>query len=233
MSHDGAGKDFEAEAARERIASPDASIVAITGAGISVASGLPTLRDRMRGRRLAELFRSDMAERHVHEYMQFYDRLRETWGGAAPNMAHIALARRGVRIITQNMDGLHQRAGSAEVVELHGSLARVRCSGCRSVVAVRSRSAGSPLCRCCGALVWPDVVLEGQPVHGYLQAFAYVSAADVVIVAGTRLAMSPVRELPRLARKNGVPVLVVNHEAERRLPALLEADSTSVTLDLP
>lgn len=187
----------------------------------------------MRGRRLAELFRSDMAQRHVREYLRLYERLRETWGRAIPNAAHIALARRGARIITQNVDGLHQRAGSVEVVELHGSLARVRCSGCRSVVAIRSRTADSPVCRCCGALVWPDVVLEGQPVHGYMQALAHVSAADVVIVAGTRLAMSPVRDLPRLARKNGVPVLVVNHESERRLPMLLRTGSTSAIVDPP
>ena len=197
-------------------------IVAVTGAGISVASGLPTLEAAMRGRPLREMFRSDMAQRHVREYQQFYEKMTREWRNAKPNAAHRALADRRVRVVTQNVDGLHQRAGSRDVIELHGALHRVRCSGCRTPLPVRSPAAAKPRCASCGGLLWPDLVWEGEPVHGWLQAQNWVSAADLLLVVGTRLAMAPVRQLPAVARQAGAPVLLVNREAESLLPDLLE-----------
>ncbi len=210
------------DAARERCAQAR-RIVALTGAGISVASGLPTLHARMGGRSLQELFRLDLARRHVAEYRRFYATMMRSWTSARPNAAHIALALRGVSVITQNVDGLHQRAGSREVIELHGALHRVRCTGCRSLFALTRKTLHEPCCEACGGLLWPDLVLEGETVHGLLQAQNLVSTADVLLVVGTRLTMEPARRLPLVARQSGIPVLTVNDDAKWAVPYLLPA----------
>ncbi len=196
-------------------------IVALTGAGISVASGLPTLRTRMGERSLRDLFRLDLAERHVAEYRHFYAGMMRSWSKARPNAAHEVLAKSGALIITQNVDGLHQRAGSRDVIELHGALHRIRCTGCRSLYPLNACASRQAFCAACGGLLWPDLVLEGQAVHGLLQAQNWISTADVLLVVGTTLTMDPVRRLPLAAEGSGTRVLVVNRDAERSLPQLL------------
>ena len=188
-----------------------------------MASGLPTLHVRMGERSLQELFRLDLAKRHLAEYRRFYAVMMRSWSSARPNAAHLALAERGVSVITQNIDGLHQRAGSQDVIELHGALHRVRCTGCRSLFALTHKTVRQPCCEACGGLLWPDLVLEGQAVHGLLQAQNLVSAADVLLVVGTRLTMEPVRRLPLVAQQSGIPVVTVNDDAESTLPYLLSA----------
>lgn len=198
-------------------------IVALTGAGISVASGLPTLHVRMGARPLQELFRLDLAKRHVAEYRRFYAAMMRSWTRATPSAAHLALAERDVSVITQNVDGLHQRAGSRDVIELHGALHRVRCTGCRSLFSLTKKSMRQPCCEACGGLLWPDLVLEGETVHGLLQAQNLVTTADVLLIVGTRLTMEPVRRLPLVARRAGIPIVTVNDDAESSVPYLLRA----------
>lgn len=208
--------------------------VAITGAGISAASGLPTLQGEEGGRPLREWFRGEEAKRHVVEYAAAYQRMVSGWLRAKPNAAHRALARKCVRIITQNIDGLHQKAGSHSVIELHGSLRRWRCLDCRRTEAAlhrldrRSLICGMErldVCGWCKGRLIPDLVLEGEPVRNLARAVNWVSTADALLIVGTTLTRDPVGRFPAIARALDVPVFTVNKDAERRLPQLLAATS--------
>ncbi|MHB1627976.1 MAG: SIR2 family NAD-dependent protein deacylase [Bacilli bacterium] len=192
-------------------------LVAVTGAGLSVASGLPTVEADWSGRPLKELFRAGDARRHVREYQTLYRKLMTSWLSVKPNIGHMILAQRGARIITQNVDGLHQRAGSREIIELHGSLMRLRCRSCRSVTAASQRGVHSVQCRACGGQVWPDVVMEGEAVRSLTLAVNWISIADVLLVVGTSLEMDPVNRFPLMALRADIPVIVINEEAEFRL----------------
>ena len=139
------------------------------------------------------------------------------WLSIKPNIGHMILAQRGARIITQNIDGLHQRAGSREIIELHGSLMRLRCRSCGSVTAASHRGARSVQCRACGGQVWPDVVMEGETVRSLTLAVNWISTADVLLVVGTSLEMDPVNRFPLMALRADIPVIVINEDAEVRL----------------
>jgi len=214
--------------------------VAITGAGISAASGLPTLQGEEGGRSLREWFRGEEAKRHVMEFAAAYQRMVSGWLCAKPNPAHDALARKGVRIITQNIAGLHQKAGSRSVIELHGSLRRWRCLACRRTEVSMKRMPGrgtlaasalGDVCGWCNGRLIPDLVLEGEPVRNVARAVNWVSTADVLLIVGTTLTREPIGRLPAIAQALGVPVVTVNDDAQTRLPKLLAA--TSETLDRP
>jgi NAD-dependent deacetylase len=142
---------------------------------------------------------------------------------APPNAGHATLAalqtsRPGWRVLTQNVDGLHQRAGSRQVIELHGSIWRMRCSACgRREDAVPDHRADDamPLPRCeCGALMRPDVVWFGEALdHDLLSmAWTFVEQADAVLVIGTSAIVYPVAALPDAARARNVPLVEINVE---------------------
>lgn len=192
-------------------------LVAITGAGLSVASGLPTVEAQWSGRPLRELFRAGDAQRHVTEFQTLYRKLMTAWQSVQPSIGHMILAERGARIITQNIDGLHQRAGSREVIELHGSLMRLRCRSCKTVTTAGGREGQSAQCRACGGQVWPDVVMEGEAVRSLSLAINWIATADALLVVGTSLEMDPVNRFPLMALRADIPVIVVNEDAEFRL----------------
>ena len=136
---------------------------------------------------------------------------------AAPNGAHRALAeleRRGklTAVVTQNIDGLHQAAGSVNVIELHGSVMRNYCVRCgrRYPLAYITESTGVPRCEACGALVRPDVVLYGECLDGeaWSRAEEAISAADVLIVGGTSLTVQPAASLVGLYE--GDHLIIIN-----------------------
>ncbi|PWI59038.1 SIR2 family NAD-dependent protein deacylase [Sulfoacidibacillus thermotolerans] len=192
-------------------------LLAITGAGISAPSGLPTIEATWHGRTLTELFQLQQAHHHIQEYQNAYRDLIATWLRAQPNAAHYLLAEHGVRIITQNVDGLHQRAGSSEVIELHGSLTRLRCHGCRSLLSVDTHTLSHTECPACGELLWPDIVFEGEYVKQLAKAIQWVSTCDALLIIGTSLHMHPVSQLPRIAIQNGVPLVRIRHNADQVL----------------
>ena len=181
------------------------------GAGVSTASGIPDFRSahglymqKKQGISYEEMLSHHYFERHTEE---FYEFLRHVmlYPEAKPNKAHYALAKLEQRgklraIITQNIDGLHQKAGSKNVLELHGSVLRNFCMACGAaysvdnLLALRAQSDDSvPRCPACGGIVKPDVVLYEEPlnertVHGAVNAIAQ---ADLLVVAGTSLAVYP------------------------------------------
>jgi NAD-dependent deacetylase len=205
-------------------------VVAMTGAGVSTASGVPDFRGE------DGLWAThDPADFHISRFEtdpgEFWrDRLdlhAAIYGDAdiEPNDAHEALAALESRgdldsVITQNIDGLHEAAGSEEVIELHGSGERVVCRDCSRRVAagpVRERvreGETPPRCPECEGVLKPDVVLFGEqlPDHALLKSHALAETADVFLVAGSSLAVEPAASLPRTAADHGATMILINLE---------------------
>jgi NAD-dependent deacetylase len=202
--------------------------IALTGAGISTPSGIPDFRTPGQG--LWE--RADPMEvASIHSFRRqpehFYNWVRPMvrlmWE-AQPNPAHVALAeleKAGClkAILTQNIDGLHQRAGSRRVLELHGHLRAVTCLNCfhtasseEALEAVMEERV--PTCSRCDGVVKPDVVLFGEqlPSEVFIAAMEEVRAADLVLVAGSSLQVVPVSKIPALVHSAGGEVVIVNNE---------------------
>ncbi|PWK14410.1 SIR2 family NAD-dependent protein deacylase [Tumebacillus permanentifrigoris] len=195
--------------------------VAITGAGISVPSGLPTINRSWRGVPLREIFAAQMFAGDPARFFACYRELMLEWREAVPNPAHRALVRAGVRIITQNLDGLHQVAGSGDVLEVHGNLRELVCQHCQGVYPAHVAETNPlPHCPTCAHLLKPNIVLVGEEVRHIATAADWVGQCDLLLVIGTKLEMAPVRDLPQIARERGVPILACNRRAEEMLPAL-------------
>jgi NAD-dependent deacetylase len=201
-----------------------ARVVVLTGAGISAESGVPVFRGAgglWRQFRPEQLATPDAFRRHPELVWEWYLWRRARIAEAQPNAGHHTIARwqherRGFTLLTQNVDGLHQRAGSVSLTELHGSLWRVRCAGCCGMV-VEDRWSESPrgdLHCACGAWLRPDVVWFGEPLDAasMAQATTAVGEADVVLVVGTSAVVYPVAALPQLARERRARVVEVNVE---------------------
>ena len=201
-------------------------VVALTGAGVSAESGVPTFRDALTGLWARydplELATPAAFARNPKLVWDWYASRREALRAAAPNPGHRALAAIERRVpsfllATQNVDGLHARAGSRALVELHGNLARVRCSR-EGVVVDRwdePRPDEPPRCPRCGAFLRPDVVWfeEALPADALERADDAARRCDLMIVAGTSAEVYPAAELPRTAKAGGARVVEVNpHE---------------------
>ena len=197
-------------------------IVALTGSGISAESGVPTFREAQTGlwaefdpQQLAtpEAFAS-----HPRRGWEWYEWRRELVSAARPNPAHLALAdwaRRapGFSVITQNVDGLHQRAGSPSVIEFHGNILRTRCSKDGELVDEwPATNQIPPLCPRCGALLRPDVVWFGEAIpHDALEAAARaLDHCDVLLSIGTSSLVYPAAGLAEAALAAGVTVVEIN-----------------------
>ncbi len=201
-------------------------VLALTGAGISVPSGIPDFRspgtglwadvDPMEVAHI-EVFRRD-PERFWHFYGDRFAMLR----GKEPNGAHRALVeleRRGVveAVVTQNIDGLHRAAGTRELIEVHGTIGTSSCPGCgarHELEVVRERLAASddrvPRCDC-GAALKPDVVLFGEllPEAALARASALAAEADVLLCVGSSLEVFPIAQLPQITLAAGGAVALV------------------------
>jgi len=201
--------------------------VALTGAGISTPSGIPDFRSPTSGlwERYDpfEVASLDAFRYHPEKFYSWMRPLARNIHLALPNPAHIALARLQESgylkaIITQNIDGLHQRAGSPKVLEVHGSLQTLTCVGC-----YRQRDAAEfveayiergeiPICPHCKSVLKPDVVLFGEqlPARTWLQAKERINHCDLMIVAGSSLEVLPVAGLPMRAVENGAHLIIIN-----------------------
>jgi NAD-dependent deacetylase len=197
-------------------------VCALTGAGISAESGIPTFRDALTGLwskfRPEDLATPEAFERDPQFVWKWYEWRRELIRRAEPNAGHRALAELARRVprltlVTQNVDGLHQRAGSTSVLEYHGNILRDRCT-VEQVIADRARDApaGLPRCAACGGLLRPDVVWFGEmiPRDALLQADAAAEDCDAFLSIGTSSLVYPAAGLAETALRRGVPVIEVN-----------------------
>lgn len=202
-------------------------VVIFTGAGVSKESGIATFRERdgawakydPRVYATMEGFR-----RHPEQVWQWYNWRRQEILKAGPNPAHRGLAELEalfprVVVITQNIDGLHQRAGSSTVLELHGSFQRFRCSAdCRGHPTPLPEPPldlpAPPPCPFCGAPTRPDVVWFGEllPTEVWEQAVEEALQCDAMLVVGTSGVVEPAAALPRLALQHSALVIEVNPE---------------------
>ena len=174
------------------------------GAGVSTASGIPDFRGSGRGEEPVEyLLSRDCLRREPERFFAHYRR-RMVYPDAAPNAAHRALAALEAEghlkaVITQNIDGLHQKAGSRRVLELHGNGTRYYCDRCGARYPVLP--VGDGVFRCdktaCRGLVRPDIVLYGEGLNAAVweQAVAEVAAADLLLVGGSSLVVHPAASL--------------------------------------
>ena len=208
------------EALRQMVASSD-NIVFFGGAGVSTESGIPDFRsvDGLYHQKFAyppeTMLSHTFYVRHKQEFFDFY-RAKMLALDAQPNAAHRKLAqweREGKlkAVITQNIDGLHQKAGSREVLELHGSVLRNYCERCHKFYGVEAvaESQGVPHCTC-GGDIKPDVVLyeEGLDEDVMTRALRYIENADMLIIGGTALVVYPAAGRVRYYR--GHKLVVIN-----------------------
>ena len=209
----------------------DAGRVAVlTGAGISAESGVPVFRGPgglWRQFRPEDLATPEAFARRPELVWEWYLWRRVRVAEAQPNEGHRTIARwqttrDGVALLTQNVDGLHARAGSPQPVELHGNLWRVRCAdGCGFLARDDERAPARTELRCaCGAWLRPDVVWFGEPLDPDVMAVAAetVERANVVLVVGTSSVVYPVAALPEMARLHGARLVEVNVEATPLTP---------------
>lgn len=203
------------------------SVVALTGAGISVPSGIPDFRTPGTGLWAdvdpMEVAHVDVWRRDPQRFWAFYGDRFARYGGLQPNRAHEALVELSARgrldvVLTQNIDGLHQRAGQPDVVELHGSIAGAHCPACgeraplgRVLRLIEESADGVPYCPACGGVLKPDVVLFGDllPEAAIRRAEELARGADLLLCVGSSLEVWPVSELPATTLRRGGRVAVV------------------------
>jgi NAD-dependent deacetylase len=202
------------------------SVVALTGAGVSVPSGIPDFRTPGTGIWAnvdpMEVAHIDVLRRDPERFWRFYGERFQTLEHTEPNDAHralVALERAGLldAVITQNIDRLHDRAGTRELVEVHGTIGHSSCLWCGSrypLAEVRDRcrldAAGVPRCEC-GESLKPDVVLFGEllPAAAIARAQELAAGADLLLCIGSSLEVHPVAQLPELTLAAGGRVALV------------------------
>jgi NAD-dependent deacetylase len=199
-------------------------VAVLTGAGVSAESGVPTFRGAgglWEGRRIEEVATPRAFESNPTLVWRFYNARRAGLRTVHPNPGHCALVELENRwgsecftLITQNVDGLHRAAGSRNVLEVHGSLSRVRCSGCAKVEE-RGAEVLPDLPRCgCGALFRPDIVWFGEylPEDVWRQATEAAGGCDCFLVVGTSAVVFPAAGLIDTARLGGASIIEINIE---------------------
>lgn len=207
-----------------RVLSGAPRIAVLTGAGISAESGIPTFRDKdglWKQFRAEELATPQAFYRDPGLVWEWYDWRRNIIASKKPHAGHRVLARwEGLFpffvLITQNVDGLHRRAGSQNVLELHGNIWEVRCTKEGTVAENYESPLRSipPLCPACGSIVRPNVVWfgEGLPSETLEEAYAASASCDLMFVIGTSAFVQPAASLPLLAAQRGATVIEVNPE---------------------
>lgn len=197
-------------------------VVALTGAGISAESGVPTFRDAQTGlwaRFLPEDLATPQAfQRDPNLVWEWYSWRRELISKAEPNPGHQALVKIEQQIpcftlITQNVDGLHQRAGSRNIIELHGNIQRTKCwSEGVMVDSWLDEGERPPRCPHCGGLLRPDVVWFGEnlPAVSLQTAWEAAQSADVFFSIGTSSVVEPAASLPFVAKDHNAVIIEVN-----------------------
>lgn len=199
--------------------------VALTGAGISAPSGIPTFQEDWKGRPVREFLSRDYFRRNPRAFFELFSQM-VAWCDKMVNPAHLALGEMGLPIITQNIDGLHHKAGNNEILEIHGSLRTVICPACHrqmpakwfadrftKVLASGDDRAVEAAMRCeCGAMWDTDVVLYGDAVRHLDRAVKLSQRCDLMLVVGTSLVTYPAASLPEIAASHGAEVIIINED---------------------
>jgi NAD-dependent deacetylase len=204
-------------------------MVVLTGSGISAESGVPTFREAQTGfwERFdpQELATPGAFDRDPELVWDWYAWRRDLVAQAAPNPGHLALAEmqeldQNLTLVTQNVDGLHQRAGSRDVVELHGNIGRAKCSVEGVEVEEFEESRSPPVCPSCGAPLRPDVVWFGEMLPpGALDAASEAArGADLFLSVGTSGLVYPAAALPYEALESGAALVEINPEGTPLTP---------------
>ena len=196
-------------------------IVFVTGAGISQESGIPTFRGEdglWRNHDAMKLATIDAFYDNPKLVWEWYNERRMNIFQAQPNPGHRAIAElekyANVVVLTQNIDGLHQKSGSSNVLELHGSIVKIKCSVCDYKEEILTEISNlPPLCKC-GNMLRPDVVWFGEllPQDVWQDAMNFASKCDLMIIAGTSLVVSPANTLPIYAKQNNATLIEINPE---------------------
>jgi NAD-dependent deacetylase len=195
-------------------------VVVFTGAGISAESGIPTYRsgnDALWSSEQFERYANPRGYRaHLPESFEWYRQRALAAAAARPNAGHLAIALLAERVaaltvVTQNVDGLHLRAGSPDVIELHGHLREARCDACDARVAW-DVAPGRPSCERCGGMLRPAVVMFEEMLDEttLFRARAVTASCDLLVSVGTSNLVWPARELPMVAHDAGAWVIIVN-----------------------
>jgi len=211
------------ETMRERFAQAQ-RVCVLTGAGISAESGVPTFRGGgnsavWKGMPFDVISSAAMVQRNLPAVWEWFDYRRDLLKSLEPNPAHLELARwqdrfKDFTLVTQNIDGLHQKAGSRKVIELHGSIWRARCIACETRHEIPLTGARPDACFECGDHLRPDVVLFGEMLpHGaYELAAAKATECELCFVIGTSALVYPAASLPEVALAHGAYLCEVNPE---------------------
>ncbi len=198
-------------------------VAVLTGAGISAESGVPTFRGQdglWRQYRATDLATPEAFAEDSRLVWEFYNWRRQVLAPLHPNPGHLALAAMESRfprftLITQNIDGLHQTAGSRKVIELHGNIWWVRCTGCGNLTEDRRVPLPElPACEACGALLRPHVVWFGEMLDPKIldQAYRALETCQVMMVIGTSGVVQPAASMGAAARRRGAFVAEINLE---------------------
>jgi NAD-dependent deacetylase len=196
-------------------------IVFVTGAGISQESGIPTFRGKdgyWRRYDPMKLASIDAFYDDPKLVWEWYEDRRKNILSVKPNEGHFAISQmeefKDVVVLTQNIDGLHQRSGSTNVLELHGSIIRIKCTVCDFIDNITENFESLPPKCKCGSMLRPDVVWFGEPLpqNIWQSAIKEASICDVMIIVGTSLVVSPANTLPVYAKQNGAILIEVNPE---------------------
>lgn len=202
------------------------SVCVLTGAGISAESGIPTFRGGgnsalWKGMPFEKISSAQMIREDLDAVWEWFDHRRGLYKECQPNAAHFALAEwqgrfRDFKLVTQNVDGLHDRAGSKEVVELHGNINRTKCLGCGRMLQLEPEIVPHQPANCpdCGGKLRPDVVLFGEmlPVGAFELAEQRAKDCEVFLIIGTSALVYPAAGLAEIAKKAGAKLVEINPE---------------------
>ena len=196
-------------------------IVFVTGAGISQESGIPTFRGKeglWRNYDPMKLATIDAFYENPKLVWEWYNERRSNVLQAQANLGHKAIVElekyAQVVVLTQNIDGLHKKAGSSNVLELHGSIVKIKCSVCDYNEEILTEIFDfPPICKC-GNILRPDVVWFGEPLPQdvWQNAIKFTSQCNLMVIVGTSLVVSPANTLPLYAKQNNATLIEINPE---------------------
>ncbi len=201
-------------------------VTVLTGAGISAESGIPTFRGGgssavWKGMPFEQISSARMVRENLDAVWEWFDFRRGIYKDCQPNAAHFILAEWQNRfedftLVTQNVDGLHERAGSKNVIELHGNINRARCEKCGSVFQLKFDEVPHQPANCenCGEKLRPDVVLFGEmlPEGAFEKAEQKTRECDLFFIIGTSALVYPAAGLAEIAKFNGAKLIEINPE---------------------
>jgi NAD-dependent deacetylase len=201
-------------------------VCVLTGAGVSAESGIPTFRGGgnsvvWNGMPFEQISSVQMVRKDLDAVWEWFDYRRGLYKECQPNAAHFALAEWQKRydeftLVTQNVDGLHERAGSKNVIELHGNINRAKCIDCRKTHQLNAEIIPHQPTNCdkCGAKLRPDVVLFGEmlPVGAFETAEKSANSCEILFIIGTSAFVYPAIGLAELAKYAGAKLVEINPE---------------------